>query len=154
MSDNSIKVLCVEDDALDRMIIKRAVKSSGMNIELSFAEDIETGKIKTSGTEYDCIFLDYNLPGGSGIELLKFIRKQKNPSPVIIVTSQGDEKIAVDAMKNGASDYIPKNLLTAEGLAQSLRFVLKMSAAEKEKVRIEHELLETQKRLAAVVIPS
>src|SRR5687768_6576693 len=106
MSDNSIKVLCVEDDELDRMIIKRAVHSSGMKIDLSFAEDIESGKEQTSSTEYDCIFLDYNLPGGSGLELLKYIRKNNNQSPVIIVTSQGDEKIAVEAMKNGASDYI------------------------------------------------
>src|SRR5436189_6083609 len=101
MADKSVKVLCVEDDELDRMIIKRAVKSSGMNIELSFAEDIDSGKEKTKGTDYDCIFLDYNLPGGDGLDLLKHIRSNNNLSPVIIVTSQGDEKIAVDAMKNG-----------------------------------------------------
>jgi PAS domain S-box-containing protein len=151
MSDSSIKVLCVEDDELDRMIIKRAVKSSGMNIDLTFAEDIDSGKSKTADTEYDCIFLDYNLPGGSGLELLKYIRKNNNTSPVIIVTSQGDEKIAVEAMKNGASDYIPKNLLSAEGLAQSLRFVLKMRETEREKLRIERELLDIQQRLATVV---
>src|SRR6185436_19538862 len=154
MTANTIKVLCVEDDELDRMIIKRAVKSSGMNIDLTFAEDIDSGKSKTTDIEYDCIFLDYNLPGGSGLELLKYIRQHNNPSPVIIVTSQGDEKIAVEAMKKGASDYIPKNLLSAEGLAQSLRFVLKMRASEHEKLRIERELLETQQRLATVVANS
>jgi len=154
MSDKSIKVLCVEDDELDRVIIKRAVQKSGMAIDLTFAEDIDAGKEKTSNTEYDCIFLDYNLPGGSGIELLKYIRMNNNPSPVIIVTSQGDVNIAVDAMKYGASDYIPKDLLTPEGLAQSLRFVLKMKAAEREKARIERELHETQKRLATVVANS
>ena len=154
MTEKSIKVLCVEDDELDRMILKRAVKASGMNIELAFAEDIDSGKELTKSKEYDCIFLDYNLPGGSGLELLKYIRLHNNQSPVIIVTSQGDEKIAVEAMKNGASDYIPKNLLSAEGLAQSLRFVLKMKEAELEKMRIQHELSETQKRLAAVVANS
>ncbi len=154
MAEQSIKVLCVEDDELDRMIIKRAVKSSGMNINLTFAEDIDSGKELTTDTDYDCIFLDYNLPGGSGLELLKFIRANNNQSPVIIVTSQGDEKIAVEAMKNGASDYIPKNLLSAEGLAQSLRFVLKMKESERENIRIQHELQETQMRLAAVVANS
>ncbi len=154
MAEKSIKVLCVEDDELDQMIIKRAVKSSGLNIDLSFADDIDSGKEKTTDTEYDCIFLDYNLPGGSGLELLKFIRANNNQSPVIIVTSQGDEKIAVEAMKNGASDYIPKNLLTAEGLAQSLRFVLKMKESEHERTRIQRELLETQKKLAAVIANS
>ena len=154
MEDKVVKILCVEDDELDRMIIKRAVKSSGMQIDLSFAEDIDEGKEQTTNIEYDCIFLDYNLPGGSGLELLKYIRANNNQSPVIIVTSQGDEKIAVEAMKNGASDYIPKNLLTAEGLAQSVRFVLKMKESQREKMRIQRELLETQKRLAAVVANS
>jgi PAS domain S-box-containing protein len=154
MIDRMIRILCVEDDDLDRLIIKRAVKSSGLNIDLSFAEDIDSGKQQTTGVDYDCIFLDYNLPGGSGLELLKYIRANNNQSPVIIVTSQGDENIAVEAMKNGASDYIPKNLLTAEGLSQSLRFVLKMRESEREKTRIQHELSETQKRLAAVVANS
>src|SRR5438874_2507103 len=93
-----IKVLSIEDDELDRMIIKRAIGSSGLSVELSFADDIESGKEATNGKFYDCIFLDYNLPGGTGLELLKEIRKSGNESPIIIVTSHGDEKIAVEAM--------------------------------------------------------
>ncbi len=115
-----IKVLIIEDDELDRMIVKRAINSSGLNVEMTFAEDIDSGKEATNGKIYDCIFLDYNLPGGTGLQLLKDIRNSGNDSPIIIVTSHGDEKIAVEAMKSGASDYIPKNLLTPDGLAQSL----------------------------------
>ena len=81
MEDKVVKILCVEDDELDRMIIKRAVKSSGMQIDLSFAEDIDEGKEQTTNIEYDCIFLDYNLPGGTGLELLKDIRNSGNDSP-------------------------------------------------------------------------
>ena len=146
-----IHVLVVEDDELDRMIIKRALKSSGINVEVTFAEDHESGKAATIVKNYDCIFLDYNLPGGTGLELLKTIREQGNTSPIIIVTSPGDEKVAVEAMKSGASDYIPKSLLSPEGLAQSLRYVIRFKEAEREKDRIEQALRESERRLHTVV---
>ncbi len=154
MADQLIHILVVEDDELDRMIIKRALKSSGINVEVTFAEDHESGKAATLNKNYDCIFLDYNLPGGTGLELLKSIREQGNTSPIIIVTSHGDEKVAVEAMKSGASDYIPKSLLSPEGLGQSLRYVIRFKEAEREKARIEHALSETEKRLQTIVAHS
>src|ERR1041384_3906726 len=125
-----IKILIIEDDELDRMIVKRAINSSGMIVDITFAEDFDSGKEETKNKTYDCIFLDYNLPSGTGLQLLKEIREAGNESPIIIVTSHGDEKIAVEAMKSGASDYIPKNLLTSDGLSQSLRYVVRLRDAE------------------------
>ncbi len=151
MAEEIIQILVVEDDELDRMIIKRALKSSGIQVEVLFAEDHESGKAATLGKNYDCIFLDYNLPGGTGIELLRSIRNQGNTSPIIIVTSHGDEKVAVEAMKSGASDYIPKSLLSPEGLAQSLRYVIRFKEAEREKERIEQALRDSEKRLHTIV---
>lgn len=149
-----IKVLIIEDDELDRMIVKRAINSSGMLVEMTFAEDMDSGRDATKDQYYDCIFLDYNLPGGTGLQLLKDIRNSGNDSPIIIVTSHGDEKIAVEAMKSGASDYIPKNLLTPDGLAQSLRYVVRMRQNEERRLLVERELKATQKRLQTVVANS
>src|SRR6185369_1903376 len=146
MTDQRLQILIVEDDEVDRMIIKRALKTSGINVEVSFAEDHESGKAATQNKNYDCIFLDYNLPDGTGIDLLNAIRLSGNNSPIIIVTSHGDEKVAVEAMKSGAADYIPKSLLSPEGLAQSLRYVLRFKESEREKERIQRTLQETEKR--------
>ena len=149
-----IKVLIIEDDELDRLIVKRAINSSGMNVEMTFADDVDSGKEAANGITYDCIFLDYNLPGGTGLQLLKEIRNSGNDSPIIIVTSHGDEKIAVEAMKSGASDYIPKNLLTPDGLAQNLRYVVRMKQNEERRLIVERELKATQMRLQTVVANS
>jgi PAS domain S-box-containing protein len=154
MSDQKLQILIVEDDELDRMIIRRALKSSGINMEVSFAEDHQSGFAATIQKNYDCIFLDNNLPDGTGIELLSAIRASGNNSPIIIVTSHGDEKVAVAAMKSGATDYIPKSLLSPEGLAQSLRYVIRFKEAELEKARIEIALQESEKRLQTVVAHS
>jgi len=87
-----IKVLCVEDDDLDRMIFKRALKTSEHEVQLIFEGDIEGGK-KHAAEDFDCIFLDYSLPDGSGLELLKYLREHGNTSPVIMVTSQAMRKL-------------------------------------------------------------
>ena len=151
MSDQQLQILIVEDDELDRMVINRALKASGIKAEVFFAEDHESGIAATQDKNYDCIFLDYNLPDGTGIDLLTAIRLSGNNSPIIIVTSHGDEKVAVEAMKSGASDYIPKSFLTPEGLAQSLRYVIRFKQAEMEKARIEKALSESENRLKTIV---
>ena len=151
MSENKIRILAVEDDELDRRIIRKALKDSGIEHELFFAEDHQSGEEATTGKEYDCIFLDYHLPGGTGLELLKTIRASGNTSPIVIVTSQRDVKIAVEAMKLGADDYIPKNLLSADGIAQSLRYMFYMKEQAQRQRELESKLQETQDQLNTVV---
>src|SRR5258705_671754 len=133
------------------MIIKRALDGADMNTEVLFADSMENGKKAVIGRDYDCIFIDYNLPGGNGLELMKYIREAGNNSPIIVVTSQGDERIAVEIMKNGAADYITKNMLTAESLKQILRHVFRLRESEGERTRFEKALQNTQKTLQAVV---
>lgn len=151
MEDKILKILVVEDDDLDRRIIKKALKESGIKHELIFAEDHQQGKEATSGKEYDCIFLDYNLPGGTGLELLNSIRKAGNTSPIIIVTSQHDVKIAADAIKLGAEDFIPKNLISGDGIGQCLRFVIIKQEQAFRQRELENQLKETQKKLNTVI---
>ena len=151
MSENKFRILVIEDDDLDRMIIKRALKDSRINHELTFAEDHESGKEATIGNEYDCIFLDYNLPGGTGLELLKSIRESKNTSPIVMVTSQGDEKIAVDAMKLGADDYISKSLISGDGMRQIIRYMITKKKQSMKQLQLENQLNDAQKQLQTVI---
>src|SRR6266496_1039582 len=79
---DKLHILVIEDDELDRMIIKRALDGADMNTEVLFADTIESGKKAVIGRNYDCIFIDYNLPGGNGLELMKYIREAGNNSPI------------------------------------------------------------------------
>lgn len=154
MEEQILQILVVEDDELDRMIMKRALNASGIKHQLHFAVDHESGLAAAIERDYDCIFLDYNLPGGTGLELLKAIREAENTSPIIIVTSQGDEKLAVQAMRNGANDYIPKVLLSPEGIAQSVRYMVNLKKTDKQRRLLEVQLVDTQRRLQTVVANS
>ncbi|REK33715.1 MAG: response regulator [Bacteroidetes bacterium] len=151
MSENKLQILVVEDDHLDRIIIKKALNGCGIPVNIHFAEDHESGLAAADGKEFDGIFLDYNLPGGTGLELLMAIRDSGNTSPIIIVTSQGDEKIAVEVMKNGANDYIPKSLLSPDGIGQSVRYMVNLKQKESESKLLQKKLEDTKRRLQTVV---
>jgi signal transduction histidine kinase len=88
-----------------------------------------------------CVLLDYSLPGRHGIEVLKRIRPNHPHLPVILLTGQGNEAIAVQAMKEGAQDYIIKTSITAETLARVIRNALETSALQK-RVHEQHVALE------------
>ena len=151
MEDKILKILVIDDDQTDQLIIKRSLKGSGIKHEIFSADDHESGIEAIQGKEYDCIFLDYNLPGGSGIELLNAIRSSENLTPVIFVTSLGDEELAVEVMKLGADHYMSKNSISASTIAQYVRNAIKGRDNEKRQRELEKQLRETQKQLSTVI---
>src|ERR1700733_2235781 len=101
MPDQKIKILIIDDDDVDRMAIKRVIKDADIDAEIFDATDMQTGTTLAFEDEFDCIFLDYDLPGNNGFEFLENYRNNKGQSPVIFVTSHADEKLAVEAIKKG-----------------------------------------------------
>lgn len=144
MHTKQLHLLIIEDDTVDQRIMAKAINASGFHANLHFAETPESGIEAAMHKDFDCIFLDYNLPGATGLEVLTSIRNNGCSSPIIIVTTHGNIDNAVEVMKKGANDYITKNLLTPEGIAQSLRHILRL----REK---ERELRETKTKLKTVI---
>jgi PAS domain S-box-containing protein len=151
MAEKKIKVLIIDDDDVDKQAVKRALKSSGYNVELLSAQDIETGLLSAANNRFDCIILDYSLPGATGFEFMERYKSMNGKSPVIMVTSLGDEQLAVEAMKKGVCDYIPKSLITPEGIAQSMRYALKLNEIYEATSRIEQALQESERKLETVI---
>jgi len=107
---NKIRILYVEDAEDDRVIFKRLLeKKSKINFELVTASDGFDGLRKVNEDSFDLIILDYKLPGMSGLEFLERLKKLNIKTPVILITGKGDERVAVEAMKRGAKDYIIKD---------------------------------------------
>ena len=146
--NTQVKLLVIDDDEVDRLQLKRALKATGLSYELSECAEVRHALEDISNTAYDCIFLDYLLPGLNGLDLLKSIRDKGITAPVIIITSQGNESIAVDLMKAGASDYIVKNDITAQLLGQVLRNTIRMSEVVKERQLAVQALRTSEARLA------
>jgi len=122
--DEEVKVLVIDDDDVDRLTLTRALKKSEITHRVTECARAEDAFLLLKENRYDCIFLDYLLPGTDGLMLLRKFRLDGIKTPVIIVTSQGNEKIAVEMMKAGASDYIVKDHINPTNMKRIIQTVI------------------------------
>lgn len=154
-----IHVLVVDDNQDDREAIRRM---------LSHIHAFETMVCESPGGDdtlrllqcdsFDCIFLDYSLPGWTGIDLLRRFRDMGLQTPVVMLTGAGNEDIAVQAMKEGARDYITKSNLATNSLQRILTTVMEYRrlsqhiAAQRERIlRQQREITEKTQLNEAVL---
>jgi two-component system, sensor histidine kinase and response regulator len=128
--DKIFKVLIIDDDPVDRMAVIRAFKEADFRTELLEAIDCTSGLILANSHQFDCIFIDYRLPDGNGIELLQKLREQGVRVPIVSLTGQNDDRVAVDLMKAGASDYLSKSRISSAQLRQVFQNVMRVYYAE------------------------
>jgi signal transduction histidine kinase/DNA-binding response OmpR family regulator len=150
MANHGLKILVVDDDDVDRMAVRRALKASGLEASITEAEDANSALARLSREHFDCTLLDYRMPGSDGLDVVRLAREKGILVPFIMLTGFGDEQTAVELMKAGAADYIPKSSLTPERLALSLRGVLRIHQAEIEASRAEGDLRRYASQLQAV----
>jgi RNA polymerase sigma factor (sigma-70 family) len=104
-NQNSI-VYVVDDDPSVRRAIKRLVESVGLHVEL-FGSAAEFMKSRRPDT-VSCLVVDIRLPGISGLEFQRELRKSKDEIPTIFITAHGDIPMTVRAMKAGAVEFLTK----------------------------------------------
>ncbi|HEX3316362.1 MAG TPA: response regulator [Gemmataceae bacterium] len=145
-SPEPCRILIVDDCAEDREVYRRAIlgspsspEESGYKIwEASCGED---GFQLLAEAKPDCILLDYRLPDMDGLEFLDRLQASgEEPAAVVVLTGQGDEAIAVQAMRKGAQDYLVKGLGSAE-LRQAMRSAIDRGILRRT-VESQHRRLE------------
>jgi DNA-binding NtrC family response regulator len=141
--NDSLNILIVDDDEVDRMLVCRALKNAGIQTKIREVETSESAISTLQTQPFDCVFLDYRLPDGDGLQLVQAIREEKFTLPLIVLTGQGDEQIAVDLMKAGASDYLAKSKISAGRIAQMLRNALRVHQAEQQAIAANQRLQES-----------
>jgi PAS domain S-box-containing protein len=108
MMDDSIHILLIEDDPAHAELIQRAFEDSGDSARLTIAHTLEEANAHIQNFKPTLIIADWRLPDGDSTALLNEHRETTAP-PIIIMTSYGSERNAVDAIKAGALDYIVKS---------------------------------------------
>src|SRR5215468_888566 len=103
MSD---KILIADDEPSNRNILSQELTHKGYTIET--ANDGAEALRKIESSRPDLIILDYMMPTLSGLEVLKELRKRENDTPVVMITAYGTMERAVEAMKEGAYDFITR----------------------------------------------
>jgi DNA-binding NtrC family response regulator len=116
----SRSILVIDDNPDDRELCIRTLAHTDERYRIIEAETGNAGLALIDQERPDCVLLDYSLPGLSGLDVLRRIHAIDAALPVIILTGQGDEAIAVQAMKAGAQNYLLKSALTPDLLHQAV----------------------------------
>lgn len=152
----AIKLLLVDDDAVDRMTCRRALtRHMGSEYVLIEADTGEEGLHLVRMEKPHCILLDYQLPDLNGLEFLEQLSKTENGRlpPIIMLTGTDDTSVAVEAMKRGARDYLVKQADQpgVELIPAVVRRVLREQDMMDEKLRLEEELRRAGERYRNLV---
>jgi CheY-like chemotaxis protein len=127
-----MKILIIDDSEDDRFLYRRSLQHEGAeDYKIFEAENGEEGLQIIADETPDCILLDYSLPGRDGIEVLKRIRSKHPFIPVVMLTGQGNEAIAVKAIHEGAQNYINKSTITSESIKSTIRIATEHCMMEK-----------------------
>lgn len=142
-----VRLLFVEDDPLDRRAFLEFARREGLPYQVSMAASVEEAKRALKAGAFEIIVSDYILGDGVATDLFP----HRGDAPIIVATGQGDEEIAVGAMKAGAYDYIVKDV---EGnhlktLPNTLKNALDHRSAQAELLRKQARLEEMNRELEA-----
>ncbi|MHC4853383.1 MAG: response regulator, partial [Planctomycetota bacterium] len=124
LEEKKIRVLIVDDNRADRTLCRELI------LRVCDCSVVESNTVVEALELYkahnpDLVLLDYYLPGQVGLEFLRVLEKEQGtPLPVVMLTGEGNEQVAVDVMKHGALDYLPKSALSTESLRRATSNVL------------------------------
>jgi CheY-like chemotaxis protein len=128
------RILIVDDDEVDRELATRCLDAIE-NLEIAYAERAEEGLQSIAERTPDVVLTDLRMPGMDGLELVERVRSEYPLLPIVLMTSQGNELIAVQALRAGASSYVPKSALKS-ALVDSIVDVLEITAAKRSQSEI------------------
>jgi PAS domain S-box-containing protein len=140
-------VLIIDDNPDDREAFKRALKKADESCGYLEAGDALSGIAMVEQQRPDCVLLDYSLPGLNGLDALQRIHEMNAFLPVIMLTGQGSEAIAVQAIREGAHNYLVKATITPNLLHGAILSAIRHAALERE---ISEQRLEIHRQKLAL----
>jgi signal transduction histidine kinase len=145
----AIRVLHLEDSEPDHALALTHLRRSGLRVQATRIESRAEFEAALH-QEWDVVLSDYHLPGFSGVEALQMLRERSARGgrllPFILVSGQIGEDTAVEAMRNGASDYLLKNNLSR--LAPAMEHAMAASESHRARLAADGELEDSRRRLS------
>lgn len=144
--DTRKRILLVEDEAGHRELIRRAFAAAGNDFALTIVDTLGDARAYLQTQRPDIVFVDFRLPDGNGTDLLS----EHLAYPVVMLTSQGNEQIAVEALKAGALDYLVKSAAVFVDMPAIARRALREWGHIVRRRRAEARLKESEERLRVI----
>lgn len=148
------RILIVDDSPEDRATFRRYLTQGLRNgDEILEADCGKAGLELYFSRQPDCVLVDYRLPDLDGLEFLQQMKLNHNGEfdAVVMVTGEGDEQIAVQAMKLGAIDYLPKSRINSELLLRAVRYAIEQKELQDRNRQVEQRLRLITEQLPALL---
>lgn len=145
--EETLKILVVDDEEVDRMAVRYALTKAGVQMELYEVGDANDAFSALSTTAYHCVLLDYRLLDQDTLTFIQRLRSSEINVPLVVLTGQGDEKNGLQLLKAGATDYLSKSRISPEILAQVLRSAIRIYRAEMQADLATQQLKESHQKL-------
>jgi DNA-binding NtrC family response regulator len=143
------RLLIVDDEEAARFGMRRALGQFGYEIEE--AGSVVEARTRLSARPFDLMLLDVNLPGKSGLDFLQELKVFQGGAPlVVLITAHGSERMAVDAMKAGAYDYLPKPY-EVDDLRLVVKNALETVGLRRENARLRERLEATAQAQGSLI---
>ncbi|MFM6280646.1 MAG: response regulator, partial [Dolichospermum sp.] len=124
--EETLKILVVEENEVERVLLNLALRETGIKIEIDELKDSYYTLSSLINNHYDCIFIDYHLQNQDCLKLIHKINASAIKVPLVILINSGNEAIAGDCIKAGASEYLIKCTLSSQTIAQILRSAIRI----------------------------
>ncbi|MBX3248081.1 MAG: response regulator [Myxococcales bacterium] len=146
---NPARLLVVEDDEAHVELLRRAWESAAHPVTFDVVRTRAEASERLANGAPDVILTDFILPDGSGLDLLPLATRAG--CPLVLMTSQGDEAVAVEALRGGAADYIVKTPATLDAMPSTVSRVLREHTLMVSHARAEAALRASEERLRATL---
>jgi DNA-binding NtrC family response regulator len=130
-----IRILVVEDEEKLRRVLSLHLESEGYDVDATSTAE----EALKYAERAQLVLTDLRLPGMDGLDLLTLIQRQNSRLPVVVMTAYGSVELAVDAIKRGAADFLPKPF-SLDHLSTVVRKALEVQSLREENTRLKEEL--------------
>lgn len=148
LRQKELHILLLEDNPSHAELVEQVMKEGGIRFSLTRVETREAFQQELETTPPDLILSDYALPSFDGCTALAITKEKKPGIPFIFVTGTMGEEVAIETLKNGATDYVLKTRLVR--LVPSVWRALRETAERRERRRAEEQLRRSHKQLRAL----
>lgn len=130
MFESSVKILLIEDDLAEARLLQEVLKSFQlMQCSLIHVKRLQEGINQLQQNYFDVILLDLTLPDSQGLESVKLLVDHAPKVPIVVLTNHNDEKLALQAMREGAQDYLVKRHVNVDVLVRSVQYAIERQRA-------------------------
>ena len=150
--ENAIKILHLEDNPNDSLLVQTLLKKPNVNFEYFFTDNEVDYISILQNQNIDLILSDYNLPDYNGLEALVYARKNYPDIPFVFLSGTMGEAAAIESLLNGATDYVLKSNM--ERLVPAVQRAFREAVEKKERVQAEKDLIRSEENFRSSIAES